>query len=1129
MNYCRKLLGKLLFPDYPRDYFTGRKEYSVWAIRGVIMLLLVSAGSLLGAQNNWRVVDYRLEHGLSQISVNCIIRDSHGFLWIGTQDGLNKFDGYDFKVYRHQPSDPNSLSNSNINSVIEDRSGNIWVGTQYGLNTFDRNSGTFIAYHHEPDNPGSISSNIVHCVYQDSGGIIWVKTEEGVDSFDPESGTFRHFKHYSDVFNYVSGPVHYSMYEDSAGRLWIGSKDGLFLFDRQAEEFTRFSYSSHQQGTISSNMIRTIFETAKGNLLVGTDNGLNFFDSESRAFRTYYLDPYEDGRLETNIINFIYEDSRETIWVGTDAGLFTFSAESGKFKPLYEKPGFDLEVSAILEDGSGNIWVGTLGGLYMLDSKSKFNTYRIHDYMPDAPPSARFIASIYPAGPERIWLGTWGGGLYLLNRVNGEIIHYSSFSETRSTRISNNFVHVIFVDSKGRMILGTRDGLDIYSSGRSAFIPFCPSVNQEDCDIFKSNRVYSIIEDAHQVIWVGTRYGLHAIKDDTIVSYYNNPQDEKSISSNHVNDILECRQGYLWVATADGLNRFDRETKTFINYRKDPEMGRFSLSNNHLTSLLEDSKGNMWIGSVAGLNRFFRNTGSFMVFSEIEGLPNNLIYSVLEDDNSFIWISTNHGLARFDPQSFDVSSFDIADGLQNYEFNLGARFKSSSGELFFGGVDGLNSFYPDLLSINTHIPQVVFTSFEVMSPQGNKSVIVCGKNEVVLQPEENSFSVEFAALDFTRPAKNRYAYKLEGFDDSWINAGTRRMAVFTKLPSGTYVLHVRGANNDNVWNEDGISLRIVIVTPWWRTVYAYISVSFLLLLLVYLIILSSTRRLRLANQVLREKEQASTEISRQREELILKNRSITDSINYAKRIQLAMMPTSRHFRRIFPESFVFYKPKDIVSGDFYWVNQRNDKVFFAVIDCTGHGVPGAFMSIIGYELLRNIINIKGIEKPSEILNELNNDFSGIFNSEGENDFTFRDGMDIGFCVIDIKLAKLEFSGAFSPMYLVRNKSIMEIKGNRFSVGLMEDLIDEPFENHSIDLMKDDMIYLFSDGYPDQFGGEEGKKFKYRRFRHLLLNIHTLPTSEQELVLDQSIMQWMDGHEQVDDILIIGVKPGLGPE
>jgi ligand-binding sensor domain-containing protein/serine phosphatase RsbU (regulator of sigma subunit) len=1094
----------------------------------VIILILLLGCSLLGARENWRIVDYRQEQGLSQISVNCIIRDSYGFLWIGTQDGLNKFDGYDFKVYRHQPSDPFSLSNSNINSVIEDNKGNIWAGTQNGLNIFDRSSGTFKAYHHEPGKTGSISSNIVHRVFQDSEGIIWVKTEEGIDRFDPETGFFRHFRHYSDVFNYVSGPGYHSIYEDSAGRLWIGSKDGLFLFDRVTEKFTRYSHSSNEQGTISSNRIGTIFETAKGNLLVGADNGLNFFDKERGVFRTFFIDQPEDSRLNRNLINFVYEDSRERIWVGTDAGLFNFSIESGKFKALFDKPSFDYEVSAIHEDGSGNIWVGTLGGLYMLDSKSKFNTYRIHDYMPDAPPSARFIASIYPDGPETIWLGTWGGGLFLLNRVNGEITHFSSSSEIRSRRISNNFVHVIFVDSKGRMILGTRDGLDIYQGPRSGFIPFCPAVNGEDCDLFNSNRVYSIIEDSHQVIWVGTRYGLHSIKDGAIVSYYHNPQDEKSISSNHVNDILECREGYLWLATTEGLNRFDRETGTFINYRKDPGMGRFSLSNNHLTSLLEDSKGNMWIGSVAGLNRFFRNTGSFMVFSEMEGLPNNLIYSVLEDDMGLIWISTNQGLASFDPVNFDISTYDIADGLQNYEFNLGARFKSSSGELFFGGVDGLNSFYPDLLSINTNIPGIALTSFEVMSPQGNRSIIMHGKDVVILQPDENSFSVEFAALDFTRPAKNRYAYKLEGFDDNWISAGNRRMAVFTKLPYGTYVLHVRGSNNDNVWNDDGVSLRIVIITPWWRTIYTYVSATVLILLLVYLIILYSTRRLRLANQVLRDKEQASTEISRQREELILKNRSITDSINYAKRIQMAMMPTSKHFRRLFPESFVFYKPKDIVSGDFYWVNQRNDKVFFAVIDCTGHGVPGAFMSIIGYELLRNIINIKGIEKPSEILNELNNDFSGIFNSDGETDISFRDGMDIGFCVIDRKLAKLEFAGAFSPMYLVRNKSITEIKGNRFSVGLMEDLIDEPFENHSVDLMKDDMIYLFSDGYPDQFGGEEGKKFKYRRFRHLLLNIHTLPTSEQEVVLDQSIVQWMDGHEQVDDILILGVRPGLEP-
>jgi serine phosphatase RsbU (regulator of sigma subunit) len=501
---------------------------------------------------------------------------------------------------------------------------------------------------------------------------------------------------------------------------------------------------------------------------------------------------------------------------------------------------------------------------------------------------------------------------------------------------------------------------------------------------------------------------------------------------------------------------------------------------------------------------------------------------LLEDDNGNIWASTNRGLARFDPANFEISPFDVADGLQSHEFNLGARHKSERGELFFGGVAGLNSFFPDSLEHSSVIPPLAITSFEVVSPEGNRFIFTEEGDEIILGVNENSFNIEFAALDFTKPHRNSYAYKLEGFEDNWIHAGSRRMASFIRIPPGTYVFRVKGSNYDDVWNEEGFSLRIVVLSPWWKSVYTYFLYAVLLIFMVYLLMVLSTRRLRLANQVLRDKELASAEISRQKEELITKNRNITDSINYAKRIQMAMMPTSEHFRRLFPESFVYYKPKDIVSGDFYWVSQKNDKVFFAVIDCTGHGVPGAFMSIIGYELLRNIINIKGIEKPSEILNELNKDFSFIFDADGDKDFSFRDGMDIGFCVIDRKNAILEFSGAFSPMYLVRNKSILEIKGNRFSVGLMEDLIGEPFDNNTLNLELNDMIYLFSDGYPDQFGGEEGKKFKYRRFRHLLLNIHKLPASQQEHLLDQGIVQWMGDSEQVDDILIIGVRPGLGP-
>ncbi|MFO7923382.1 MAG: two-component regulator propeller domain-containing protein [Bacteroidales bacterium] len=1101
--------------------------------RNIVAFFLLGFGTLCtlqASQDNWRIVNYSLEDGLSQISVNNIFQDSRGFLWIGTQDGLNRFDGYNFEIYRHQPSDPYSLSNSTIQSVIEDSDGNIWVGTEDGLNKFDRKKNIFEVYRHEPGNPASLSDNNIYYVYQDRAGKIWLKTEEGIDMFDPDTGVFTHYSHYNDVFTFITGPNYFSIFEDSGGRLWVGSKDGLLFFDRTGEIFRRFHHEPDDPESLSNDKIRCIFETSNGYLLIGTANGLNVFDRTKEVFYHFY--PEEAGGIpfRTNVINEIYEDSNGIVWIATDRGLFTFLPENGRFDSFggssLAMPFNDMEVLSVFEDLSHNLWIGTLGGLYMIDSKNKFTTYRIHDYMPEAPASAMFIASVYEANEEELWLGTWGAGLFMLNRNTGEITHYSNSSVNDSRRISNDFVHVIFADSRGRIILGTRDGLDIFRGYRRGFVPLCPAADNSDCVVFNSNRIYSIFEDSAEVLWIAARYGLHSFSNGKLTSYYHRPGDSTSISSSHVYDILECRDGIIWLATAEGLNSFDPETGEFLNYGKDPEMGRFSLSNNELTCLHEDSKGNLWIGTVAGFNRFFPATGSFMVFSEMEGLPNNLIYSILEDDNGFLWLSTNRGLARFDPANFEITAYDITDGLQSYEFNLGASFKSETGELFFGGVEGVNAFYPDSMQINKSVPPLAVTSFEINSKEGTTIIAVEDRDEIILQPHENSFSIEFASLDFTRPGGNRYAYKMEGLHENWVYSGSRRIANFSSIPSGSYVFRIRGSNNDDIWNEEGISLKIIVLTPWYKSVYAYIFYTAVLLMFIYLIFLISTRQLRTANQILRDKNLVSQEISRQKEELSLKNRNITDSINYARRIQMAMMPPLKHFRYLFPDSFVYYRPKDIVSGDFYWINQRNNKVFFAVIDCTGHGVPGAFMSIIGYELLRNIINIRGIEKPSEILNTLNENFSGIFNPAGEKDFSFRDGMDIGFCVIDKKNSILEFAGAFSPMYLIRDNSIIEIKGNRFSVGIMEDLIDETFQNHMIELEKDDIIYLFSDGYPDQFGGEEGKKFKYRRFRHLLLNIHTMPFSEQAKLLEHSIVQWMGNLEQVDDILIIGVKPGL---
>jgi ligand-binding sensor domain-containing protein/serine phosphatase RsbU (regulator of sigma subunit) len=1094
----------------------------------LIVFIILPLSGVSGERR--RITEYGSHHGLSHISVTSIIQDSYGFLWIGTQDGLNRFDGYEFVVYRHQPSDPHSLSGSQIQSVMEDHDGNIWVGTRDGLNKFIRSRNNFEVFRHDPGIQGSISSNNILYIYQDRDGIIWLKTDSGIDRFDPELGIFSHYPHYHDPFNHLSETGYACIYEDNMARLWVGSGYGLFLFTRETGEFTRYSHDPADPGSISNDKVHFIHESSLGYLLIGTANGLNIYDMEKGIFNPFFQDDASGNQGMANSIFTLAEVQQGTLLAGTGSGLYSFTPVEGFsafMKGVPSTPFSDLGISSLLEDHSGNLWIGTFGGLFMVDAKGNFATYRIRDYLPGSPAAAAFIASVFSPGAGQLWLGTWGGGLYTLDRNTGYMRHYSCSADQRERVIADDFVHVIFRDSRGRVILGTGNGLNIFNEKMNMFESFCPSAGNADCLVFAGNRVYSIFEDSHRVIWVGTRHGLHAFDGNGITSYYHDHLNGSGLPSSQVNDIIECSEGYIWIATSNGLSRFNRNSGDFKNYARDPEMGRFSLSHNELTSLLEDSSGNLWIGSVAGLNRFFRSTESFVVYTEKEGLPNNLIHSIIEDKNGHLWLSTNRGISRFSPASLDISNFDIADGLQSYGFNPGAGYKSENGEIFFGGVAGVNAFFPDSLEKNPAFPPVVITLFQAFSPAGSRIINVFGEQEIVLRHDENSISIEFAALDFTRPGKNRYSYRLEGLGDNREDGGNQRRAGFSRIPPGTYTFRVKGSNNDGIWNEEGAAIKFIIRTPWWQSVYAWLIYFIVASVIIYLVILFSTSRLRNANILLRERELASEEITRQKEELALKNTNITDSINYARRIQLAMMPESRHFSKLFPDSFVYYKSKDIVSGDFYWVNEIDDKIFFAVVDCTGHGVAGAFMSIIGYELLRNIINIKGVSRPADILNMLNDDFSVIFEQGGDRDFSFRDGMDIGFCVIDRKNARLEFAGAFSPLYIVRNNSIIEIKGNRFSVGLMEDLIGEKFENYSMDLMKEDMIYLFSDGYPDQFGGESGKKFKYRRFRHLLLTIHTLPASRQMELLDQSIIQWMGEHEQVDDILILGVRPGIG--
>ena len=401
----------------------------------------------------------------------------------------------------------------------------------------------------------------------------------------------------------------------------------------------------------------------------------------------------------------------------------------------------------------------------------------------------------------------------------------------------------------------------------------------------------------------------------------------------------------------------------------------------------------------------------------------------------------------------------------------------------------------------------------------------------IIVPRGNQlFSIHFSALEYTMPEKNRYMYQMvkTGHEGSWIDIGNQHYVTFFNLPSGSYSFTVMGSNNDGIWNEKGSTLEVIVPTPRWASLKAYLLYGFVALLLVYLLVQFRTRNLRRSNRILQEKEMNAREVARQREELMIKNKNITDSINYAQRIQLALLPTVEQFTSILPESFILYKPKDIVSGDFYWITENARKIYVAAIDCTGHGVPGAFMSIIGFELFRNITGAQGEPNPARILDSLNDNYVDIF-SDGERVY-LKDGMDVALCVFDKEERSLEFSGAFNPLYLIRDETIIEIRADRSSIGA--EIIQVPsekrkFKSHKLLLQEKDTMYIFSDGYADQFGGPEGKKFKYRRFRHLLLTIHQLPMQKQWSILEASIEEWKRGMDQVDDILVIGIRPVFG--
>ncbi|MCF8335058.1 MAG: SpoIIE family protein phosphatase [Bacteroidales bacterium] len=1086
-----------------------------------MVILLTLAGLNFNYAQIIHSTNFNVNQGLSQSSVTCFMKDKRGFLWIGTQDGLNRFDGYKFKTFKNKPTDTNSLSHNYINDIIESEKGLLWIATNYGLNRYDPVNGEFEVFLADSMR-NSIPENPVFNLYQDDEGSIWIQTSRYLTCYAPETNNFTSYKYPGDYFNYYEADNNFAILRDHQDRLWVGTNNGLNYFNEALGEFNRYKYDSSDKQSLTNSKIQVIYEDNSGNLWIGTDAGLNKFNRNTGDFKRYYVDTmniYHD----VNNINDICIDKEGLFWVGTEAGLYLFKPGEGKFEDpdnlLHNSSRLtDIQINKISCFTSNIIWVGTLQGLVKLQKNLKdFRLYKKDD---DNQPlfADNLIASVYKDKYNRIWVGTWNKGLYRLDR---ETFRMERFIR-QSPYIPGNDVHTLFPDSRNRLWIGTDQGVSYYDLKTRSFHFIEPSHLQK---IFTDNRIYSIDEDQSGRLWFGTRKGLHVYAEGDMRSFYGNSNDTNSLTSSLVYDVMIDSNDTLWVATNKGFNKYLGSGKGFKQFRKKSLACHNCLASNEVLCLHEDSAGYIWIGTVGGLNRFNPRNEEFKTYTEQDGLPNNLIYAILEDDNGNLWLSSNMGITKFDPVSEIFLNFDIYDGLQAYEFNHLAAYKASDGEMFFGGISGLNSFYPDSIRRDTTIPNIEITSVEMVTNQEKRTHDLLATDSLTISYKNNLITIEFVSLDLMQPSQNKYAYRLEGVENEWVNIGNRRYATFSNLAPGEYTFRVKGSNNDNIWNDKGTSLHIIVETPYWQSDLALLIYGGLSISLLVLIFHWRNKRLKKKKQQRKERERFAQQIAKQKEELTNKNKSITDSLLYAKRIQEALLASNTDLNNLLKNSFILFKPKDIVSGDFYWIHEKDDKLFLAVVDCTGHGVPGAFMSIIGVELFDHIVNDQGITEVGNILYEMNKAIFTALSQEEDKTRSIRDGMDIALCVVDKKKRELEFAGAFRPMYLLRDNKIEEVKGDRFSVGLHEELMDATeITKSKFSLTDHDMIYLFTDGYADQFGGPEGKKYKYRRFRHLLLNIHKLPVVQQKYYLEKSIEDWMKDQEQVDDILIVGFNP-----
>jgi len=1057
---------------------------------------------------------FDIAQGLSSSYISCMLQDANGNIWFGTKGGgVCKYDGTDFMNYTEKQGLPNNF----VVCMAEDKNSDLWFGTDGGgVCKYDGKDLTILT-----EKEGLIN-NAVWSMLCDKDNNMWFGSAGGgVCKFNGTDFTWFN-KEDGFASNYVI-----SLAEDRKGNIWMGTYgDGLYKYEPKVAGGKKFTAYTEEDG-LNSGIITSIIEDKKGNIWLATDGG-GACKFNGNSFTNYT----ESAGLVSNSINSLIEDNAGNIWFATnDKGVCKYDGST--FICFTEYEGLSgSSILCLLQDRNEDLWFGTGGHGVTKYDRSCFTHFSKKEGL-----SNNAVYKTYEDHAHNLWFGTNGGGVC---KYDGE----NFYSYGAEQGLNNNRVWSILEDSENNMWFGTNgDGICKFD-GKN----FYQYTEEEG---LSGNQVYCMMQDCRKNFWFGTNSGGVCFFDGKNFTHYTK---EEGFGSDIVYSIMEDTDRNIWFGT-DGGGAIKFDGKKFTAFTK-----KEGLSSNVVYSILQDNYHNLWFGTdEGGVCKF--DGKKFTAYTEKEGLSNNRVWSMVQDMHSNIWLGTESGLTRMslrrNQKAPEFTTYDLSDGFLGSDALQNSVYEDSKGFIWWGTGKMLTRYDPSqdmpddkapimhLKNIKVHFEDVPWADLAraaedpatAKDPKNDKysGVEFTKLNKWYPIPEElslphghNHLTFNYVGINFKSQNKILYQYIMEGLEENWTPATPKTEAVYGNLPAGKYTFKVKALNKDGVWSE-ALTYSFSIRPPWWQTWWFRILSAILFMLAIMGFFRYRTAALRQRQKELEDTvTERTAEVVQQKELVEEKQKEIVDSINYAKRIQLSILPPKDEMKEALRDHFVLYKPKDIVSGDFYWMVQTKHSQsetplsVVAAVDCTGHGVPGALMSIISNTLLNQTTKNPGINSPAEALNYMNNELPKNLKAQQKGEI-IRDGMDIVMCSFDFDKSKVDFAGANNSLYVFSENELKEIKPDKQSISGSTDDVKKPFTNHSLSLEKGDVVYLITDGYADQFGGPKGKKFKYKQLEQILVEIHALPMEEQKQILDQRFEDWRGSLEQVDDVTFIGIR------